>query len=56
MIRLIFWVSIFGLAVAMATSHVITGRYILIFGLNSFIIILSFSEVYSLPPYGNDIA
>ena len=51
--RLIFWV----MAVTMATSHLMTGRYILILGLNSLIFILSFGEFfYSLPHYGNDIA
>ena len=40
-IRLIFWVSIFGLAVTMATSHLMTGRYIPIL-----ILILSFGEFF----------
>ena len=33
------------MAVTMATSHLMTGRFILIFGLNSSIFILSFGEI-----------
>ena len=41
----------------MATSHVMTGRYIPIFRPNSLIFILSSGDFfYSLPHYGNDIA
>ena len=44
------------MAVTMATSHLMTGRCILIFGLNSLIFILhSGNFFYSLPYYGNDI-
>ena len=43
--------------VAMATSHLMTGRYTPIFRLNSLIFIVFFGEVScSLPHYGNDIA
>ena len=45
-IRLIFLVSILGLAVTMATSHLTTGRYILIFDPNFLIFILFFGESF----------
>jgi len=38
-----FWIK----AITMATSHLMTGRYILHFGLNSLIFILSFCEMFS---------
>ena len=37
-----FWM----MAVTMATSHLMTGKYIPIFGLNSLIFILSFGELF----------
>ena len=48
-VRLIIRLSIFRFfkAVAMATSHLMKGRYIPRFGLNSLISILSFSEIFS---------
>ena len=46
-IRLVFWLSIFGLRPLMVTSHLMTGRYIPHFDLNSLIFILSFSEFFS---------
>ena len=38
-----FWIK----AVTMVTSHLMTGRYIPHFGLNSLIFILSFGEIFS---------
>jgi len=38
-----FWIK----AVTMAASHLMTGRYIPHFGLNSLIFILSFGEIFS---------
>ena len=44
--RLIFWLSNFWIkAVTMATSYLMTGRYIPNFGLNSLISTLSFGEI-----------
>jgi len=47
-IRLIFLVVSFWIkAVTMATSHLMTGRYVPHFGLNSLIFILSLAEIFS---------
>ena len=47
-IRLIFVVVNFWIkAITMATSHLMTGRYIPHFGLNSLISTPSFSEIFS---------
>ena len=52
-IRLIFCLSIFGIkSVTMATSHLMTGRYIPHFGLH----FLSVKFFHTLPHHGNDIA
>ena len=41
----------------MATSHLMTGRYIPHFDLNSLIFLLSFGEIFhTLPRHVNDIA
>ena len=42
----------------MGTSHLMAGRDIPIFGLNSLILIFAFGEFFfnSLPHYGNDTA
>ena len=52
-IRPIFWFK----GVTMATSHLMTGRYIPHFGLNSLIVILPLVKFFhTLPHHGNDIA
>ena len=44
-------------AVTMATSHLMTGKHMPHFGLNSLISTLSFGEIFhTLPHHGNDIA
>ena len=46
--RLTFWLSIFWIkAVTTETSHLMTGRYIPHFDVNSLMFILSFGEIFS---------
>ena len=48
-----FWIK----AVTMVSSHLMTGRYIPHFDLNSLIFLLSFGEIFHISPhYRNDIA
>jgi len=56
--RLSFWLSVFWIkAVTMATAHLMTGRYIPHFGLNSLIFILPLGLIFSYFSHGrNDIA
>ena len=47
-VKLIFLgVNFCVMVVTMATSHLVTGRYIPIFGLSSLIFILSFGKIFS---------
>ena len=49
-IRLMFWLSIFGLRFIISSgdrSHLVTGRYISHFDLTSLIFLLSFGEMFS---------